>query len=205
MRCSRPWRPSNTGAPGRAESITACIARQFASAICPEMCEIAHNIRRRAPLRSRSPSFEPTRIVGGTLASGACRRPTRPPSGASEQIAMTIANGHAAASSLDGRSNCPARRLPSSVTKPPYNDRAAEADARRASTKRSASLSRRSSAASSAVINAANPDAEDARPAAVGKSFSVSIRSGGNGRRPRDQASDAGVDFGILHDRAVQA
>ncbi len=110
--------------------------------------------------------------------------------GCSEQIATTTASGHAAASSSGRAIHVAASSPPDNVTKPPYSERAADADARRASIERSTSDMCSPSAASIAVISAAKPDADDARPAAVGKLLSVSMRNPRRGRRLRVRSAD---------------
>ena len=80
MPCIRRWRPSNTEAPGRAESITACIARQFASAIWREMRKIARSNGGARRRRSPSPHFRPNgRSKGMILRAASSRRSTRRP------------------------------------------------------------------------------------------------------------------------------
>src|SRR5262245_40435572 len=57
------------------------------------------------------------------------------------------------------------------TTRPPYTLRAADPDPRRASCDTAAAPSARSYALHAATANAANPDADDASPDAVGTSF----------------------------------
>ena len=66
----------------------------------------------------------------------------------------------------------------SSSTKPPYNDRAAEPEARPARLANSSVFRFCSANASAAMVSAANADAEDARPAAIGKLHWLVTRTG---------------------------
>ncbi len=103
--------------------------------------------------------------------------------------AMTTLSGQ----SFGASSSRPCHSGPSRVTKPPNTERAADADAWRAASERSAALMPRPKAASRAVTSAANPDADDASPAAVGKSLAVCTSTGGTEYRWRSRARQPAI------------
>ena len=70
---------------------------------------------------------------------------------------------------------------------------AADADAWRARSERAAADSPRAQAASTAVTSAAKPEAEDASPAAVGKSLRVRTSTGGMSNRRRRLSRQAAI------------
>ncbi len=90
-------------------------------------------------------------------------------------IAIATSSGHSAApSSGSAKLSAPSGARPACIsTKPPNSDRAAEPEPRRASTLSSRGGSFRSRAPAAAITSAAKPDAEDARPAPVGKLFEL--------------------------------
>src|SRR3954468_2469817 len=87
--------------------------------------------------------------------------------------AITITSGQAAPSSTGSAEAAPSRR----ATKPPKSERAADADARRATELSVATGRGRPSACAAPSASAAKPDALDASPDAVGKSLCDSTRS----------------------------
>src|SRR5210317_2071622 len=95
--------------------------------------------------------------------------------GACDVTAATIRNGQASPSS-SVLTSIPSPSLRSS-TKPPYSERAADPDARPASPANSSTLRGLPPAADAATTRAANEDADDARPAAIGKLLSLVTRA----------------------------
>jgi len=86
-----------------------------------------------------------------------------------EVTATTTSSGHRKRSNT-GRNEVPSAATASS-TKPPTSDLGADHEHRRATSASSAKLRGSSSSALTAVTNAAKPDADDAKPAAVGNEF----------------------------------
>ena len=93
-----------------------------------------------------------------------------------EVMAITTRNGQSGASSSgSAMASLPSSRCPRCIrTKPPNIERAAEPEPRRASSLSVALSNCVCSAASAAHTRAAKPDADEASPAAVGKSLSLS-------------------------------
>src|SRR5262245_26453924 len=93
--------------------------------------------------------------------------------------AMTTSSGHSLLSSSgSAKLSLPSAAVPACIsTKPPKIERAADPDPWRATMLRSRGESARPNAASAARTSAANPDAEDASPAPVGKLLRLTTRT----------------------------
>ena len=95
-----------------------------------------------------------------------------------------------------GRSTLSGSSEPLSVTNPPNNERAADADARRASIDRSSAAAQVQVRRRRAVTSAAKPDADDASPAAVAKVVvGVDAKRRKRAARASNQTIDARVDL----------
>src|SRR5690606_30780031 len=94
-------------------------------------------------------------------------------------IATTTSSGHSLAARIgSAKLSLPSGALPACIsTKPPKIERAAEPEPRLARRLNSVGESVRPSAAAPAPTSAANPDAEDASPAPVGKLLRLTTRA----------------------------
>ena len=169
---------------GRLLSIRACILRQLASA---KSAKAAKSLPPTACcMAAKSVAAEATQALkyGEVVLERSMPSVEGTAFGAVSTMATTTRSGHASLGS-----SCSARQCgPARTAKPPWTERAAEAEPRRAKADISAAVRPSPQWASTAAAKAAKPAAEEAKPAAVGKLLRLLTAKGGMGCSRRQLA-----------------